>query len=106
MKIFLSLILSVLACFLLIGRVPFFWVKLVFVYLPFVGIIVGSMMGKILPDKYFSVDEMSGYRKTNSDAPRFVSFFLSDAVDICIGLLIGFSIAYFYLGGWTNELSK
>lgn len=58
--IFISLILSALACFFLIGRVPIFWVMLVFVYLPAFGILVRQLLAKQF-SSYLSLDKKSGF---------------------------------------------
>lgn len=96
----LSLIASFLACMFLIKHVDLYWITLVFVYIPTAGIIVRKMLDKKFAG-HLVFDKQSGIYSLKPEAPRFFRWY-SSAMDLFLGMLIGFSFAYFFAGGWTR----
>lgn len=102
MRSFVSLIISVLLCLMLIDRTPITYIAIIFVYVPFSVIVIGVILDKFLPENYFSIDKMTGQRKLSPNAPVWVVRYFSYGQSLFIPMLIGFVIAYFFKGGWTK----
>ena len=100
MTIYISLFLSILACLFLIGIVPLIWIEFVFVIIPAMGIMVRKLLEKQF-SKYLVFDERTGIYALVPDTPRFFRLY-SIVLNIFLGMLIGFALAYFFRGGWTK----